>query len=58
MENLKKYTKDELINKTLYILQKKENLVIKILNSENKNIIEIFKEANLIIKFEDLKKQK
>lgn len=29
-------SKTELINETLYILQNKENLVIKILNSENK----------------------
>jgi len=48
-------SKTELENETLYILQNKENLIIKILNSENKNIIEIFKEANQIIKFEDFK---
>jgi hypothetical protein len=48
-------SKTELVNETLYILQNKNNLVIKILNSKNKNSIEIFKDANLIIKFEDLK---
>jgi DNA polymerase family B len=48
-------TKTKLDNETLYILQNKENLIIKILNSENQNTIEIFKEGNQIIKFEDLK---
>jgi len=48
-------SKSELVNETLYFLQNKNNKVIKILNSKNKNSIEIFKDANLIIKFEDLK---
>jgi hypothetical protein len=33
----------KLDNETLYILQGKDNLIIKILNSENQNTIEIFK---------------
>lgn len=45
----------KLDNETLYILQDKDNLIIKILKSENKNSIEIFKNADLIIKFNDFK---
>src|ERR1700747_713485 len=45
----------KLNNETLYILQDKDNLIIKILSSENQNSIEIFKNAYLIIKFTDLK---
>jgi len=45
----------KLDNETLYILQDKDNLIIKILNSENKNSIEIFKKGNLIINFNDFK---
>jgi hypothetical protein len=44
-----------LVNETLYILQSKDNLIIKILNSENQNIIEIFKDGDLLIKFTDFK---
>jgi DNA polymerase type B, organellar and viral len=39
----------------LYILQSKDNLIIKILTSENTNIIEYFKDGDRVIKFEDLK---
>nr|AWX52937.1 hypothetical protein [Lactarius sp. (in: basidiomycete fungi)] len=42
-------------NETLYILQGKDNLIIKILNSENQNTIEIFKNGDLLIKFNDFK---
>jgi DNA polymerase type B, organellar and viral len=42
-------------NETLFILQSEDNLIIKILTSENKNAIEIFKQANSIIKFTDIK---
>ena len=45
----------KLDNETLYILQDKDNLIIKILNSEKQNSIEIFKDADLIIKFKDFK---
>jgi hypothetical protein len=45
----------KLDNETLYILQNKDNLIIKILSSENQNSIEIFKNADLIIKFTDFK---
>ena len=45
----------KLDNETLYILQAEDNLIIKILNSENKNSIEIFKNGDLIIKFTDIK---
>jgi hypothetical protein len=48
-------TSTKLDNETLYILQNKDNLIIKILNSDNQNSIEIFKDANLIIKFNDFK---
>ena len=40
---------------TLYILQAEEYLIIKILNSENQNSIEIFKKGDLLIKFTDIK---
>jgi len=45
----------KLDNETLYFLQGENGLVIKILNSENENSIEIFKLGDPIIKFEDLK---
>ena len=45
----------KLNNETLYILQDKDNLIIKILSSENLNSVEIFKKADLIIKFTDFK---
>lgn len=48
-------TVSKLNNETLYILQDKDDLIIKILSSENQNSIEIFKNAYLIIKFTDLK---
>jgi DNA polymerase family B len=48
-------TLNKLVNETLYILQTKDNLIIKILSSENQNSIEIFKDADLIIKFIDIK---
>jgi hypothetical protein len=44
----------KLVNETLYILKDKDNL-IKILNSENQNSIEIFKNDDVIIKFNDFK---
>src|SRR6267142_2530021 len=44
-------TINKLVNETLYILQTKDNLITKILSSENQNSIEIFKDADLIIKF-------
>jgi hypothetical protein len=47
--------KTKLNNETLYILQDKDNLTIKILSSENLNSIEIFKKGDLIIKFKDFK---
>jgi hypothetical protein len=40
---------------TLYILQAEDYLIIKILNSENQNSIEIFKKGDLLIKFTDIK---
>ena len=46
---------NKLVNETLYILQNENNLVIKILNSENKNSVEFFKQGDLIIKFTDFK---
>ena len=48
-------TINKLDNETLYLLQSKDNLITKILSSENQNSIEIFKEAELVIKFTDLK---
>src|SRR6267142_2029215 len=48
-------TINKLVNETLYILQTKDNLITKILSSENQNSIEIFKDADLIIKFIDFK---
>jgi DNA polymerase type B, organellar and viral len=45
----------KLANETLYILQDKDNLIIKLLNSENQNSIEIFKDGDLILKFNDFK---
>jgi DNA polymerase type B, organellar and viral len=48
-------TISKLVNETLYILQAEDNLIIKILNSENQNSIEIFKNGDLIIKFTDIK---
>jgi alkyl hydroperoxide reductase subunit AhpC len=42
-------------NGKLYILQNKENLTIKILSSEKSNIIEYFKDGDLMIKFTDIK---
>jgi hypothetical protein len=45
----------ELRDETLYILQNEDHLIIKILKSENKNSIEIFNRADLIIKFTDFK---
>jgi hypothetical protein len=48
-------TINKLGSETLYILQTKNDLIIKILKSENQNSIEIFKDANLIVKFTDLK---
>src|SRR6267142_1363248 len=48
-------TINKLVNETLYILQIKDNLITKILSSENQNSIEIFKDADLIIKFIDFK---
>jgi DNA polymerase type B, organellar and viral len=48
-------TVNPLANETLYILQNKDNLIIKILSSENQNSIEIFKDATLTIKFTDFK---
>jgi hypothetical protein len=47
--------KTKLNNETLYFLQDKDNLTIKILSSENLNSIEIFKKGDLIIKFKDFK---
>jgi len=46
---------NKLVNETLYILQSKGNLIFKILSSENQNSIEIFKDADLILKFTDFK---
>src|SRR6267142_1277119 len=48
-------TINKLVNETLYMLQTKDNLITKILSSENQNSIEIFKDADLIIKFIDFK---
>ena len=45
----------ELDNETLYFLQDKDNLIIKILKSENINSIEIFKQGDPLIKFKDFK---
>jgi hypothetical protein len=45
----------KLDKETLYFLQNEDYLVIKILSSVNKNIIEIFKQRDLIIKFTDFK---
>lgn len=46
--------KSNLDNGTLYILQSKDNLVIKILNYENINSIEIFKDGDILLKFKDI----
>jgi hypothetical protein len=48
-------TINKLFNPTLFILQRKDNLIVKILSSENQNSIEIFRNSDLIIKFIDLK---
>src|SRR6267142_382295 len=53
--SFQKYKNNNLVNETLYILQTKDNLITKILSSENQNSIEIFKDADLIIKFIDFK---
>jgi hypothetical protein len=45
----------DLENDKLYILQNKDNLVIKIISSENTNFIEIFKDGDRLIKFSDIK---
>jgi hypothetical protein len=48
-------TINKLVNETLYILQNKDKLTIKILSTENTNSIEYFKDVDLIIKFRDIK---
>jgi hypothetical protein len=48
-------TINKLDNETLYILQNKDKLIVKILSSENQNSIEIFKDSDLLIKFVDFK---
>src|ERR1700692_1660614 len=47
--------KTNLDNETLYILQDKNNLVIKILSSDKINQIEIFKDGSPVINFKDFK---
>ena len=42
-------------NEILYILQDKNNFIIKILSSENTNSIEYFKDGDVLIKYQDLK---
>jgi hypothetical protein len=48
----------ELVNGTLYTLQYIDNLLVQILKSENQNSIEIFKQGDLLIKFNDIKLDK
>jgi len=48
-------TVNKLVNETIYIFQSKDNLITKILSSENQNSIEIFKDSDLLIKFIDFK---